>query len=321
MLAAAAACLLALVAGSSGLIHGLSASAPGGGIHQGVAALATTATPTPLPTPTTVPTPTPVPTPPPFSACSTVSSANLSVPVLEYHFVRTVNGAQDPLGWSLSTTPANFAEEMALLAYDHVHVMTMSEFTSDLAAHQQPTCKSVVLTFDDGLLSMATAVAPLLYQYGFPATSFVISSFIGTAGYMSAWQILWIKSLGMTIGDHTVHHLALAKLPAAQADSEIVNAQQTIAALIQQPVVDFCYPIGSYDAQVEAQIQAAGFQEAFAEGNGATENWGNRFALSRHEVLGSWSIATWAAVVGIAPPPPGWTPPPPPYPAPPPMGS
>jgi len=161
VLAAAAACLLALVAGSSGLIHGLSASAPGGGIHQGVAALATTATPTPLPTPTTVPTPTPVPTPPPFSACSTVSSANLSVPVLEYHFVRTVNGAQDPLGWSLSTTPANFAEEMALLAYDHVHVMTMSEFTSDLAAHQQPTCKSVVLTFDDGLLSMATAVAPL----------------------------------------------------------------------------------------------------------------------------------------------------------------
>jgi hypothetical protein len=72
---------------------------------------------------------------------------------------------------------------------------------------------------------------------------------------------------------------------------------------------------------VEAQIRAAGFQEAFAEGNGALENPNNRFDLSRHEVLGSWSIAYWAQSIGIAPPPPGWTPPPPPYPAPSPMGS
>jgi peptidoglycan/xylan/chitin deacetylase (PgdA/CDA1 family) len=125
----------------------------------------------------------------------------------------------------------------------------------------------------------------------------------------------------MTIGDHTVHHLALARQSAAQSESEIVNAQQTLEALIGEPVVDFCYPIGSYDAQVEAQIQAAGFQEAFAEGNGATENWADRFALSRHEVLGSWTVASWARTIGIAPPPPGWTPPPPPYPAAPPMGS
>jgi peptidoglycan/xylan/chitin deacetylase (PgdA/CDA1 family) len=235
--------------------------------------------------------------------------------------VRVVNANQDHLGWSLSTTPQNFAEEMALLAYDHVHVMTMSEFTRDLHAHQQPLCKSVVLTFDDGFASLATDVAPLLYQYGFPATSFVISSFIGAGGYMTAQQILWVQSLGITIGDHTVHHLALAKLSSAQAEAEIVGAQQTLDSLTGQPVVDFCYPMGSYDAQVAAQIQAAGFEAAFAEDNGAQENWNDRFWLSRFEVLGSWSVTSWARTIGIAPPPVGWTPPPPPYPVPPPMGS
>jgi peptidoglycan/xylan/chitin deacetylase (PgdA/CDA1 family) len=138
---------------------------------------------------------------------------------------------------------------------------------------------------------------------------------------MTAQQILWVQSLGITVGDHTVHHLALAKLSSAQAEAEIVGAQQTLDSLTGQPVVDFCYPMGSYDAQVAAQIQAAGFEDAFAEDNGAQENWNNRFWLSRFEVLGSWSVTSWARTIGIAPPPVGWTPPPPSYPVPPPMGS
>src|ERR1035437_5092295 len=121
-LPALAACLLALVAGSSGLIHGVAATASGGSPPSPVTALVTSATPTPtpVPTPTPAPNPTPVLPPPPFSACLTTGASNLNVPVLEYHFVRIVNPNHDPLGWSLSTTPQNFAEELALLAYDHV---------------------------------------------------------------------------------------------------------------------------------------------------------------------------------------------------------
>jgi peptidoglycan/xylan/chitin deacetylase (PgdA/CDA1 family) len=240
--------------------------------------------------------------------------------MLEYHFIRDPDPANPvgSLGWNLSTTPANFAEEMALLAYDHVHVMTLYEFAYDLHNSLQPTCPSVVLTFDDGYASVATVVAPILYSYDFPGASFVISGLIGHDAYMTAQQIQWVASLGINIGDHTVTHPNLTSLSAAASEAEIVDAQKTLEPLAGMGVVDFCYPSGRYDAQVVAQLQAAGFRDAFAETNGAAETWANRFWLSRYEVLGSWTVAGWARTIGIAPPPAGWTPPPPPYGPPPP---
>ena len=50
--------------------------------------------------------------------------------------------------------------------------------------------KTVVLTFDDGVLSHSTVVAPLLKKYGFPATFFVCEfqpDFDDKSKYMS-WE-------------------------------------------------------------------------------------------------------------------------------------
>src|SRR5205085_448269 len=70
----------------------------------------------------------------------------------------------------------------------------------------------VVLTFDDGYRDFSTTALPVLEADGLTATVFVVSGFVGRPGYMTAADVAAAAAAGMTIGAHTVHHVALRVL-------------------------------------------------------------------------------------------------------------
>jgi peptidoglycan/xylan/chitin deacetylase (PgdA/CDA1 family) len=91
--------------------------------------------------------------------------------ILLYH--RVAEGFADP--WSLCVSPANFHEQMALLAARGV--CPLDDLLDELAAGRRP--RSVVVTFDDGYADFCSAALPVLRAHDVPATLFVTTGTLG----------------------------------------------------------------------------------------------------------------------------------------------
>jgi peptidoglycan/xylan/chitin deacetylase (PgdA/CDA1 family) len=59
---------------------------------------------------------------------------------------------------------------------------------------------------------------------------------------LTTGQVRELHDAGWTIGAHTVTHGNVALMPAAQAEREIVESRDTLAAASGAPVEHFCYP-------------------------------------------------------------------------------
>ncbi len=220
---------------------------------------------------------------------------HLDVPILYYHYIRAI--APTPLnlsGFDLSIPPGLFAEQMALLHVEGAHTITIRTLMSALAGTATLPSHPVVLTFDDGYADFATAAEPVLARYGFVATDYVVSGFIGRRGYMTAAQVCAMDAAGMVIGSHTVHHIDLAAVPLAEARAEIDGDKAALARLLGHPVLDFAYPYGSFNATVVQLVQQAGFADAVTTMVGSIQAPDGRFLLHRTPLGGAPSLAIFA---------------------------
>jgi peptidoglycan/xylan/chitin deacetylase (PgdA/CDA1 family) len=259
------------------------------------------------------------PPPPPPAAAETSFNAppgaSVNVPILMYHFIRDNPVPTDQLGASLSVTPEHFEEQMRLLHDAGAHALTLGDLVRAMNDGSPLPPSSVVLTFDDGFADFATAAVPIMQRYGLRATSFVVSGFVDKPGYMSAAQLQDVIRAGTVIGAHTVHHVGLAHASPANARAEIVESRKQLIALTGQPVVDFAYPAGDFNAQVEQLVAEAGFRDAVTTQWGTLQVASNRFAMRRIRISGGDGLAAFAQKAGVrlvasTPAPP--TPPPPP---------
>lgn len=158
---------------------------------------------------------------------------HVTVPILYYHYIRGIAPTpQDMLGFRLSIPPSLFAAQMALLHVEGAHTITLATLMAALAGKASLPPHPVVLTFDDGYADFATAAEPVLAHYGFVATDFVVSGFIGRPRYMTAAQVLAMDAAGMVIGSRTVHHTDLVRVSLADARMEIDGGKAALEQLL-----------------------------------------------------------------------------------------
>lgn len=226
----------------------------------------------------------------------------VTVPILYYHFIRAIPPTPDLLGFRLSISPALFAEQMALLHVEGAHTITLATLM-DALQHRTPLpVHPVVLTFDDGFADFATSAQPILAQYGFVATDFVVSGFINRPQYMTAAQVLEMQEDGMVIGSHTVHHVDLVGVAPARARAEIVDGKHALEQLLGHPVLDFAYPYGGFNAAVVLMVQGAGFRDAVTTMYGRVQALNGRFELRRIELGGVPTLILFAHDAGLPAP-------------------
>ncbi len=229
------------------------------------------------------------------AALTRPSGAGVAVPILTYHWIRNNPVPTDQLGFHLSVSPANFAEQMAFLHFAGVHPVTLGDAMAALQGGRQLPSRPVILTFDDGYGDFASRATPVLQQYGFVATDFVVSGFIGRPAYMTLAQIHQVEAAGMVIGAHTVNHVDLARVAPSVAQMQITVSHQQLEQLLGHKVLDFAYPFGSWDAQVEQMVLADGFRDAVTTAGGTWLQVGTRGAWPRLHVDGGDTLASFAA--------------------------
>jgi peptidoglycan/xylan/chitin deacetylase (PgdA/CDA1 family) len=99
------------------------------------------------------------------------------IPILCYHSVvdRPVPPSIGDRGGGLHLPADRFREQLRFLAR-HYRVVSLEEMIADAS----PRPRSVALTFDDGYANSLSVAAPILAEFGFPATVFLATDYLGT---------------------------------------------------------------------------------------------------------------------------------------------
>jgi peptidoglycan/xylan/chitin deacetylase (PgdA/CDA1 family) len=99
---------------------------------------------------------------------------------------------------------------------------------------------------------------------------------------------------GWELAAHTIHHLDLTTLDAAQLRREVAGSRAILRRDYKVPVDNFCYPAGKFNPAVIAAVKAAGYVGATTEIPGYASR-SKPDELDRFEVLGSTGVSGIAA--------------------------
>jgi len=157
----------------------------------------------------------------------------------------------------------------------------------DLAEGRRPPAPRVFLTFDDGYVDNHETAAPLLAEYGFTATVFVLPPFVDSTGHFEwpelverrhahpeimrsmSWPMVEaLAERGIEIGSHGLRHPHLPDLDDDDLREELWSSRDRIRDRLGRCDV-LAYPFGEWDERVAAAASDAGYSYAFSLPSGA----------------------------------------------------
>lgn len=210
-----------------------------------------------------------------------------TVAALAYHKI----GPPPPNGWDtwFFVPELTFAEQLAYLRGSDWQVIDLAAFRRGLDDPASLPDRSVLLTFDDGYLSMRAVALPLLQRFGYPGVLFVPTDFIGCwnvfdgnepAERLCDWADLReLVRNGVAVQSHGASHRAFSDLAPAELDGELRRSKQVLEDGLGKAVDVLAYPYG--DA-VGSRCEAAGYRAAFRYKGGRFRlPAGDRFRLRR----------------------------------------
>lgn len=189
----------------------------------------------------------------------------------------------------------NLRWQMKYLKDNGYHPITMQELndyvTKGAALPEKPVC----ITFDDGYEDNYTIVYPLMKEFGFPWTIFVIAGQVGQPNRVT-WDQLseMADSQTVTISNHTMTHPKLHNLPRDEARQEIFGCQQALKDHLGIDNHWIAYPYGDYDDAVVQMTKDAGITLAVTTDAGRVHVGSFPFELKRVWIGNEVSRANYA---------------------------
>lgn len=225
----------------------------------------------------------------------------MKIPILMYHNIAKVpQGVQ--VYRSLYVSPASLARQMGLLNMLGYRGMSMSDAMPYLRGERQG--RVAVITLDDGYVDNLESAASILRRYGFTATCYAVSGFIGQYNawdadrlgirkpLMTADQLRDWRAAGMEVGAHTRTHVRLSQCDDSQQRDEIQGCKAELEDCLGAPVTQFCYPYGDYDERAIDVARRAGFEAGTTTDRGRAEAGEGvdlwrlpRIQVARHHLL------------------------------------
>jgi peptidoglycan/xylan/chitin deacetylase (PgdA/CDA1 family) len=191
------------------------------------------------------------PPPPPIAG-----PHNRPVPILMYHVVGpTPPGAALP---GLYVSREDFAGQLRWLADRGYHAVTLRDVYRYWRGREPLPSRPIVLSFDDGYREQFTIAAPLLEQHHWPAVLNLEYAHLVHED-LTGPMIRRMLADGWELDSHTLTHPDLTAVDPATLRREVTRSRQLLRRRFGVPVDFFCYPGGSFDAQVVRAVRAAGY--------------------------------------------------------------
>jgi len=177
-----------------------------------------------------------------------IAGAESSIPILMYHSVTDKQDIEVHPYYRTVTSPRMFASQLEYLHTKGYKTCTLTQAVQRVQK-SETTANLVVITFDDGYRDFYLHAFPVLNRYGFDATVFLPTSFIGEVplSFKGKECITWneareLSRQGVQFGSHTVNHPQLRDLSLTAVNEEIERSKRTIEDKLGRAVVSFAYP-------------------------------------------------------------------------------
>lgn len=237
------------------------------------------------------------------------SHPNTSVPgvtVLMYHHFLENKENKKFRNNADVVTPENFYKQMKYLHDNHFHTISLPILEKYIDGKAKLPAKTIVLTFDDGYLSVFKYAYPVLKKFHFNSVMFVITGQMkkqpekfnpDKLNYIS-WPELSKYSDVFEYEGHANHfHKDINKQcymiikPATEVNQEI----HTLHKLI--PGNYFAYPYGQYNRTLIGILKENGYHMAFTTKTGRIYPGSPKFELNRNAVYPYTSFNQFKQIV------------------------
>jgi peptidoglycan/xylan/chitin deacetylase (PgdA/CDA1 family) len=215
-----------------------------------------------------------------------------NIPVLAYHEIASDPPAPD-YWWAVSVR--QFKREMQYLYNHQYQSVSLTELLQCPDITRSNERKLVAITFDDGFRDFFTLASPILNDYGFTASVFIIINKIQNQSEVNNAYLTWeqIKALqkrSFSFGSHTCTHRKLPGLTREEIQCELVISKQHLEARLGLPVDWLVYPYGASTREIQEMVEAAGYKAAF----GGSFGKNTRYNLKRHIILARDTLTDFA---------------------------
>jgi peptidoglycan/xylan/chitin deacetylase (PgdA/CDA1 family) len=227
------------------------------------------------------------------------------IPVLTYHSV-------DDTRSLLSISPNELRTQLAYLHSKGWSTLSPAEYVAQSAMppDQRPG-RLMLITFDDGYRNFHEQAVPLLLEFGYTATLFVGTGFVGRQpswldrdGFISqllneigltnvqrheldngisvlaretllGWpQLREIVSVGMHVQSHSSNHAMLTRLRPSELRQDLRESRLRLEDELGASVTSIAYPYGICNERVALTAREVGFEVGFIADHGARDKSG-----------------------------------------------
>lgn len=230
------------------------------------------------------------------------------IPILMYHSISENIGGRRSGYFDICTRPQAFRQQIEWLARNGYQTISLGEAAVKLKVGAGTDEKVVVLTFDDGYVDFYTEAFPTLDRFGYTATVFLPTAYIGDGSreFNGATCLTWdqvreLRKAGVDFGSHTVTHPQLTMLPPAEIRDELEASKQEIEERLGSPIESFSYPYAfpepnrAFREELREMLIQAGYESGVSTMVGTATSASDRLFLERLPVNSSDDEAFFSA--------------------------
>ena len=213
----------------------------------------------------------------------------IRVPILMYHYVSPLPEDADDIRTDLTVGPDVFRAHMQYLHDAGYNTISLYQLDDALMRGTRLPSRPVILTFDDGHIDHYTTVFPILREFGFTGTFFVITGLAdaNNPAYMSWAQIEEMSIAGMNMESHTKTHRDLRGRDHDFLVYELLGSIESLVAHTGRTPRMFCYPGGRYDDVTLQLVNEMDVWRAVTTQPGMDHTTDNRLEMSRVRISGN----------------------------------
>jgi peptidoglycan/xylan/chitin deacetylase (PgdA/CDA1 family) len=228
----------------------------------------------------------------PFNKGGLKAEGYQTVPVLVYHNFSKKRSDKTAVGQD------DFEAQMKYLKQNGYHVVSIDQLLDFINYKEQLPEKSIVITFDDAWRSIFDIALPILIKYGFTATFFIYTDFIGGGKAMTWKQIETLSKIGFDIQCQTKTHRNLAVLKKNESfkeyfrsiEMEISYPKKLIKKKLDIDCKYLAYPYGETNNLVVALLKKYGYQAAFTIERKSNPFFIDKYRICRSVIYGSYDM-------------------------------
>lgn len=223
----------------------------------------------------------------------------IHAPILMYHYVGSLPPDWDAVRRDLTVSPALFRAHMEYLFYNGYTPISFYDLHDALMTGRALPAKPVILTFDDGYTDHYANALPILREFGFTATFFIITAAAdeNRPDHLTWPQIIEMADAGMSMEAHTKNHVELDGRTYDELIYEMLGSMESLGHYTRRQPHMFSYPVGRYDdltLQVAAQLP---IWRAVTTEPGTLHTTDNALTMTRMRIHEDTSVAALASIL------------------------